>query len=267
MNSLQLTEHFQPRRLWLLLKRDLMNGYKGLLIAMASVGGAVILISMLKTWTRSSDPFYTGFFGALLFIGGYIVTSLAFRELHQNGRGYLYLTLPGSLLEKLTSKLLITSLGYALGCLVFMSAVSGLSEGINRLIFDRGHALFNPFSRDILFATAFYLVTQSVFLLGSVCFRKLALLKTVLALNITLIAFSAVIGLFAWLISLGLLDRGIPKPEVMALFKDIQFEMNFSIIMAPAAEGFLVALRIIFWGLLAPAAWTISYLRLGETEV
>ena len=105
---------FSPQRLWLLIKRDITIGYRGTLIAAAAVGGFVLLFSLLSAIDTRNDPYYYGMYAALLFLGGYIVTSLAFREVHREESGTFYLTLPGSALEKYLSKLLVTSVGYVL---------------------------------------------------------------------------------------------------------------------------------------------------------
>jgi hypothetical protein len=133
-----------PRRLGLLLLRDFVGGYRSILIAMAAVAGSVIVLSALTllgtgqgtgAGVKGSSDFHLEFFIQLLFFGGFILTSLAFREARQNGAGIFYMTLPPSAFEKLVSKVLVTSIGFGLGSLVFYTATAAASEGINRLIF------------------------------------------------------------------------------------------------------------------------------------
>ena len=189
---------FKPGRFAQLMLRDLAGGYRSLLVAMAAVAGSVILISTLTVLGRTlagastGADFYPSMFVNLLFLGGFIVTSLAFREVRQNGGGIFYLTLPASSLEKFASKLLATSVGYALGSLVFFTAAAAVSEGVNRLIFGFGNTFFNPFDRSVLQAIGFYLIFQSVFLLGSVWWKKLAFVKTVLMLQLVAVGIALV---------------------------------------------------------------------------
>ena len=262
---------FNPQRLGLLLKRDAYSGYRGTLIAMGAVFGIMMLTSLLSAWVKGNPFLYQGFFPALLFVGGFIVTSLSFRELHQNGRSYLYLTLPGSHLEKFISKLLVTSVGYAAGTLLYLTVVSALCEGLNHLIFGRGNGLFNPFNREVLLAAAAYLVVQSVFIVGSTYFRKMAFLKTVLALNIITIAFGILGGVFGWILFKPYIEMARANPEYVTLleqyFKQCDLSRIFENRIIPAGLGFFRAMQIIFWALLAPAGWLISYFRLSETEV
>ena len=260
-----LSELLSLRRLGLLLRRDFAGGYKGVLIAMAAVGGFVILSRVLSAFLRQPGATHPTFYIQLLFIGGFIVTSLTFKELHLNGQGIFYLTLPGSALEKFLSKLLVTSVGYAIGSLAFYAAVSAAAEGINRLIFGYGNPFFNPFDRNVLLALAAYLVTQSVFLVGSVYFRRLALVKTVLYLVLFGIVLAIVTGLAAWF-----LFRDYAAGRAIA-FEPYMNELGASgdveRVLRPLAEKFILGGRLLFWIAVAPVGWVISYLRLRETEV
>ena len=257
--------NFSIRRLGLLLRRDFSAGYKSVLIAMAAVGGFVILVSVLSTLGRELGPIHEPMYVPLLFLGGYIVTSLIFKELHLNGQSVYYLTLPGSSLEKYLSKLLVTSAGYAFGSLFFYTAVSSAVEGINRLIFGYGHPFFNPFSRTVLLLVAVYLVTQAVFLVGSVYFRKLAFIKTNLYLwlfGIVVVVLAAFIG---WII---FRDYAVGhRIDLEPYFQRLGESGEMEAVLAPMAEKFWQAGKVLFWGVMAPVCWVISYLRLRETEV
>jgi hypothetical protein len=263
-----------PRRLGHLLLRELAGGYRSVLIAMAAVAGVIIISSILSVFglsrvTRGGDGgFYFGYFMNLLFIGGFIVTSLAFKEVWQNGGGIFYLTLPGSTLEKLLSKLLVTSIGYALGSMVFMAAVAAVSEGINLLLFGYGHGMPDLGGQIVgaLKAVLFYVIAQSVFLLGSIWFKKTALVRT--ALWIMIIGVAAVIVAFVTVrFSMGhLFTMG---PQGWSFNLD---ENGLRSWFAPGtrATGIAEAARITAWvyvGALAPVCWLATYFRLAEAEV
>ena len=254
-----------PRRLGLLLRRDFSAGYKSVFIAMAAVGGFVILVSLVSAFSRELGPIHERMYYPLLFLGGYIVTSLAFKELHLNGQGVFYLTLPGSSLEKYLSKLLVTSAGYAFGSLIFYTAVAAAAEGINRLVFGYGHPFFNPFTRYTLTVVAAYLVTQAVFLVGSVYFRKLAFIKTNLYLWLFGIVLVILVVVFAWII---FRDYAVgSRIHLEPYFQQLGDSGEMQAVLQPLAERFLLVAKILFWGALAPVCWVISYLRLRETEV
>ena len=267
---------WSSRRFGHILLRDVAGGYRSLLIAMAAVAGAVVVLSALTSLGMSSrgpgsaaggDGFYLNFFRNILFLGGFIVTSLAFHEIRQNGGGMFYLTLPGSLFEKLLSKLLITSVGYAVGSALFLTAASSLSEVINRLLFGFGHGFFNPVDPTVLKMAAIYLVTQSVFLLGSIWFRKTAFMKTMLWIIIFAIGAAIVFGVAARFILPGQL-AGHGFGWSMNLGRG-----QFSGMLGPGTQGyaglpgFTLAARILFYGVLAPVCWLAAYFKLGEVEV
>jgi hypothetical protein len=259
---------FSFRRLGLLLWRDLVNGYRGVLIAMAAVAGFVVLISILTAAFGSpSAEFHLSFFTQILILGGFIFTSLAFGELHQNGRSIGYLTLPGSMLEKFLSKLITTSVGYAAGLLFFYSLVALASEGLNQLILGHHHALFNPVGRDVLLLVAVYLVTQSVYLAGSVFFRKAAFLKTVLAWTVVSIGLGIAVAVMVrfvfWDYFTGL---GTPRPEIRIFFDRLS-QSRFEAAALPTLRGLWAAARVLFWSAVAPVFWAVGYFRLRETEV
>lgn len=263
----QGTDFFNLRRFLLLLRRDFSNGYRSVLIAMAAVLGFIILVSALSALKGGNGEFYTVIFAQLLFVGGYIVSSLAFKELHQPDRSYFYCTLPGSLVEKFSSKLLVTSLGYALGTLIFYTIVGAASEGINRLIFGRGHYFFNPLDMNILLMIAVYLVTQSVFLTGSIYFRKLAFLKTTLIVNCAVIAFGLIIALTFYLIFREHIHPGGLDPRIEAIWNKLGHTGQIETELGSFANIFLTLIKILFWYVLAPVCWLISYFRFSETEV
>jgi hypothetical protein len=262
---------FKPRRFGQLLLRDLAGGYRSMLVAMAAVAGTVILVSALTVLGMQlsgrhagTGNFHVSMFGNLLFLGGFIVTSLAFREIRQNGGGILYLTLPASSLEKFASKLLTTSVGYAVGSAVFYTAVAAASEGINRLIFGFGNSFFNPFETGVLQALGYYLVAQSVFLLGSIWWRKLAFLKTVLTIQAVLVGVALVGGITARIVFHQYfrgcqLDLGdVPG------WNDLMHQTELGI--GPLVQIGHV-LKIVFLAGTAPVCWLIGWLRLRDTEV
>jgi hypothetical protein len=261
------------RRFGHIVLRELAGSYRGLLIAMAAIGGVLIVISALMTMGHATGagpggvpPFLLGYFRNMLFLGGFILTSMAFREVRQGGGGIFYLTLPGSLFEKLLAKLLLTSLGYALGCAIFFTAATAVSQLLNMVLFGSGNGVFNPFDPVVLRMGALYLVTQSVFLLGSIWFRKLAFLKTVLW--ILIISFGAVVvfGIAARILLAHPLWAG---GSLRLDFGSQGFSGMFGRGSGgPANLGIVRAAgQILVYGVLAPVCWLAAYFKLGETEV
>ncbi len=267
---------FKLERLGQLLLRELMSGYRSLLIAMAAVGGVVVVLSVLTTMGVAhtsggmgpGSDFYLGLFRNLLFLGGFIVTSLAFREVWQNGGGIFYLTLPGSVFEKFLSKLLVTSIGFALGSLIFMAGVTALSELIDHLLFGYGHGYFYMGTLIIaaLKACLFYIITQSMFLLGSIWFKKVALIRTALWAGIFAIGFAVVVGIAA---------RIFLATKLHWAGAGFSFNLNngdLTQIFGAGSSGqsglsaFKIVAQVLFYAM-APVCWVAGYFRLSEAEV
>lgn len=282
MNTAAVSGVFNGRRFGRLLVRELAYGYRGLLIAMAAVAGGIIVFSAFGALLMSARGAaegtvqgngYFGFFQGLLFLGGFIATSLAFREVWQNGSGIAYLTLPGSVFEKFVVKLLATSVGYAVGVVVFITATAAASEALDRLVFGVGHGFFDPFAPAVLQAIVRYLVVQSFFLLGSIWFRKLAFVRTVL----WLVLFAAAFGILSMIaLRIGLSHLGAAAGRAGGMrFGGWSFNLNgmgFQDLFTPGTPGysgamaFKVAAEALFIAL-APASWVAAYFRLGEAEV
>ncbi len=262
---------FKPSRFAQLLLRDFAGGYRSLLVAMAAVAGSVILVSALTVLGRrlagvtiGVADFYPNLFQNLLYLGGFIIASLAFREARVNGGGTFYLTLPASSLEKFASKLLATSVGYALGSLIYFTAVAAASEGINRLIFGFGNHFFNPFDLGVLESIGYYLVFQSIFLLGSIWWRKLAFVKTVLMLQAVAVGIALVAGVALRIVFRQYFHGWQGSFENVAGWEALmrQTQLGFG----PLVDIGRVV-RIVLVAGTAPVCWLIGWLRLREIEV
>ena len=140
-------------------------------------------------------------FSIPLFVGGALISSAAFREVHDPEMSIQYLSLPTSSLTRYLSVWALTGPLY----LILISGLYGVS--ILAHLFAGTFWGF-PTPRDLLWTAGEYLIVNAIFLLGSIHFKKLPLLKTLLGLllvglalvnlpelrNIAWIAF----GLVAW---------------------------------------------------------------------
>jgi len=132
------------------------------------------------------------FYELLLYSVGFVITSLAFIDLHAPERAYFFLTLPASSFEKFFVRWLMTGIFFVVSSLVICFICSGLMN-----------ALFSPnlpnidLSDQSLWITIqHYLLLQPVILLGAISFKKNILLKTMLCfisllLMITITVFLA----------------------------------------------------------------------------
>ena len=168
----------------------------------------------------------------------------------------------------------MTSVGFGVGSLIFMTAVAAASEGIDTLVFGFGHGMLNPFDPAALLSLVRYLILQSVFLLGSIWFRKLAFVKTALwtvifAAGLAIIL--AIVGRFA------LADHMVWNTVQAGSGRagGWSFNMNgesLAQIFAPGTSAYarlmvFKTIATVFYYALAPVAWLATYFRLRETEV
>ncbi len=176
----------------------------------------------------------------LLLLGGFLA-SVAFKELHESEESCTWLALPGSLLEKYVSRLLLTSLGYivaaAIAYVLFVTVLIGLS----RLVFGHIVIPFNPFDKALLDGIAYYLVLHSLFMLGGIIFKELAYPKTAIVLSVVFAACAKTLHFY-------MTTHGI------AYHTDPQMDTIWMVI------------RIAFWGIMAPVVWVIGYYLLRRKE-
>ena len=289
MSTASFSGVVSPRRVGQLFLREIAHGYRGLLIAAAAMAGSIIVIAGLGALGRNMSGAPDGtvigdnywfYFQGLLFLGGCIVASMAFREVWHGGGGIAYLTLPGSTVEKVAVKLLLTSVGYAAGTLLVISATAAASEALDRLVFGVGHGFFNPFTPAVGQAVVRFVVVQSFFLLGSIWFRKLSFIKTALTLLVIAVAVGILggialrIGVGPHLTAMGT-GFGPGNGSSTMRFGRWSFQMNGSglqDLLKPGTRGdaglqaFKVTAEAVVIAL-APASWVAAYFRLREAEV
>ena len=168
--------------------------------------------------------------------------------------------LPCSTLEKMLSKLLISSLLYPIALILFYSLLAGLSEIFNWVIFGSRYDFFNPFLGGRMSAIPYYLVGQSIFFAGATYFRKHPFAKTLLFLALMVIVLSLI------------------SASLLRIFYGGSFMNQYSIDSSQyfASVGrqfksfshFIISLaKIVFWGLIPPFCYVLSYFKLSEKEI
>ncbi|MDR3268645.1 MAG: hypothetical protein LBT83_06220 [Tannerella sp.] len=216
--------------------------------------------------------------GALLFVAGAFFASRFSREIHSPTNRMNYFMIPATQLEKITVSIVITIvyyfgmflITYVIGNLIgtgltnLLAKVDFLSSTLNLFhptelkwqlfeFFEQQVASFNGIqhSMNALFIRLFFrvfLVTQSIFMLGGIYFKRNQTLKTVFALT--------VVG-FAFLILLIL--------ELKLFVWDNNFSANKEDLLY-LWETFKIITNVFLYSLV-PFLWITSYFRLTEKEV
>ncbi len=261
--TMKATNFILPGRFLQLLKRDILSNINTTLIALGAVTAVIYLISALSAYNNApSGQLYFSLFTNLLFAGGLIVTSMVFKEMHRKETAQNYLLLPASNFEKFFSRLLISTIGFALIALIGVTAISYLSEGVNTLIFKRHNVLFNPFSKIVWTLMAHYLVAQSIFFLGAVYFRKYHFIKTINIIFLVQLSITIITALFARMVYIDLFDGIFRVGDTSLLIQWEKLPLN-----ANSFTNLIKTLKILYWLVPAPLFWIISYFRIKEVEV
>jgi hypothetical protein len=258
-------EIFHPRRFYLLIRNGIVLNQSTLLIVSAAVGGILIFLSAIDAFLGYQPRFHQGLYLVVFYVGGLIVTSRIFKDFHDTLKGPAWLLIPASPLEKVLSRIVLSTAIYVITSMLIYFGLSLLSEGFNWLLFRRHHPLFNPFDPRVLQGVALYFVLQAPLLVGAIYFQKHSLSKTILALLGYTFVFFVVVGIATWLIFGDYLHGLLPNLEIL-IERIGATEDAILTSIGRLGRVALWAWRIIFWAIIPPLCWTICYYRLRETE-
>lgn len=248
---------FAVKRAALLMRLDLCTNYKTIITFAAALASVLFLYFLASPGREAGGNFHPQLYAVLLFVGGFYITSLAFKDLHDDARSYAYLTLPCSNFEKFFNKLLVTSLGYVVALSAGYFLLSLVTNGIGWLLFNEHQTLFNPLATDALTYVRSYLVWQSLFLLGSAYFRKHVMSKIIL----TICCFTLILlGFISCSSSLFFSPSDMVALPYLHLVNGDTHWVGFVGVLPHFV-------KVIFWICLAPFCWVVTYLRLTEMEL
>ncbi len=230
-----------------------INRFTRLVINDVKINSRVMLISIAVSivfWTLYSfgnagllDP---SLYSTVLFIGGLMMTSRSFKDLHAPEVAYHYLTLPCSNFERFFSKWVVTSIGYAVALLILFCFYSVLIMAAHYTLFSHATPIVNLFDSFYWHSIKTYMVLHSIVFLGSIVFKRYCLLKTSLFIG----CLFFVTGLFAGSISFHLFSLWTPFAVQITNF-DSLVKIGFTL----------------FWLAIAPFCWVVTYYRLKEYEL
>jgi hypothetical protein len=200
--------------------------------------------------------------GGYLFAAGFIFTSMCFATSMHSRRGqHAWLMLPVYAHEKLAAKIITYSLAYPLILILFTFVSSLIAEGAMWIIFRNTVPLFNLFDPMIWQMVGHYIVASSLFLMGASYFKSAHLIKTVLSVLLFSVSLSIILGL-------------VTRVAYNAYFDNMlagNFNIDENLIMAAidvdrwGRIGEIIG-KSIYWGVLTPLFWTVTYFRIREKE-
>lgn len=260
---MKINNFLSTKRIFLLIKRDVLSKKTAILAVSGAIFAGVYLNSLINIYSSSpSGTLYFSLFVNILYISGFIITSLQFKEIHKKETSQNYLLIPASTLEKFLSRLIISTLGFSAAALAGLTLMSYTAEGINTLVFGRHSMVFHPFSREVFLVIAHYFIFQSIFFLGAVYFRRFNFIKTINSIFLFLFALTILSAVFTRIVYHDIFN-GFFRPD------SISFQLHLHSMMT-VSDRFRILIRtveILYWIIPAPFFWTVSYIRLKEAEV
>jgi hypothetical protein len=234
------------------------------LISLAAIFGTFTVIVLLSLIGSPSPEMHGALAGLYLVIGGLVLTSTGFAELHDGKRSYSYLMLPASPAEKVIAVIGATALIWIPFALASYTLFSLFVAGLSALIFGEAVPLYNPVAPEVGRMVGDYVVAHAIVLFGAIYFRGKNLIKTVAALAGLGFAVAAIGGLLSWLLFRGaqqeiaslFMSPGVPSLayEQLTRFTDL-------------LTGTLRVVEVLGQYVLPPALWVLTWQRFRETEV
>lgn len=240
--------NFNFNRLVKFIQRQLTMNSNSLILGASSIFGSMFLLTAVVAYFHPTNlENIMKLHIVVFYITGYLLSSKAFAELNNPKKGYFYLTLPVSTLEKVAGSWILTSPLYVLSYCVFLLITFFTVSLITNISFG-STPLFNPRYLENIPA---YLVVQTLFFLGACYFKGNNFLKTILSIVLLIIGlsiFSAILGYLLFI-------DGVHKEDIDdGLVNFVRFDLLHSFTM-------------FFWYLLGPFLLVVSYFKLKERQI
>lgn len=255
MSTSSINNSFSVSRFQLVLKRFLALNQRTWLIGFLCVAGFLLAVAVLPTMSELMSVQRPGFIAirgftlSLYTLGGLILTSMLFNEIHSPTKAFQFLTLPSTTSEKLFAAWFTGSVIYTVVSMVSIVVLSLLVEvikGVNLGIWTPFN-IFNPFTADVISTILSFFFYQSIFLLGAVYFKKNNFIKTLLVMIVVILT-----ALFV--LNIGLLIFGLSQNQ--------EFFVNIQL-----GAFWLTPLKYIIGTLLTILFIWLSYVQLKNKQV
>jgi len=186
---------FSFARFQRVLQNDALRMLRPVLYCTLAFLGLTVLLhaTLTEAGTTAQPSISIVVFGIYLLAGGLLLTSLAFHDMHHPLERHRYLMLPCSNLERFLSRYLLTGPLLLLYVVLSFNAMDWLANQLPLLWIDARAPAFSPLVPPALLMMRVYLVAQALVLTGAICFRSLALPRTVLFLLVAFAGFLAVL--------------------------------------------------------------------------
>jgi len=243
-----MSDIFSYNRVSLQIRSYALTHYKSWLTATLALFGILLLYSSVIKSNQRIDNLYQNWFFGILYIGGIILASKALNGMYQKSQNIDFFLTPTSSLEKTLTPLLIINIFFPIYLIIAMTCGSFLIEVINSLFSNENSATFNFYESDIISNIPLWLTIQTAYFLGSAWFSKNNLIKTTIALCITITSFLIFTRLCLKVI--------LPELHISTSFNTLTIALkNNSSILTIGAIALVLS-----W-------WLLAWLKVKEMEV
>ncbi len=254
---MNMSKHFQLSRFLLLMKLELFKARKGIAMIFIIALDFAFFVGMLLALLIEQHTVvfeHEGSYTFILLVGGFVVTSLSYRDLGNALKRFNLLTLPVSTLERFLCMWILTTVGWVIVCTLVFTLYTFLANPLGQLIYSKvTFQSFNPFSVSVLQSIVHYLILQGIFLVGASHLRGYVFPKIIV-----------VVALFMFTVGfLGYFS-----------LKDIFLSDHYctdtgecELVDAAASHYLWAILQFAYWWILAPLCWILTYFGLKGQEV
>lgn len=241
-----------------LIRKDIFQLFRAIPILTGAVMGILILGNIVQGFLTGGEPIDSTLEAIqnLLAACGLIAASYAFQELHNKDKCEDYILLPASTFEKTFTRFVLVSILIPIYIIAMVMVSEIISRAVNALAFDLPFELYNPFNAKLAKFLSVFLVIQQVAFLGAAWFKKLHLLKTILAC----IVLAVVFGLLAFLV-IRIMFFNIAQSEMVFGMGQVARMMVMKYFDVLGGIG-----QVIFYSLLAPFCWVVAWMRVKEVQ-
>ncbi|HTH14391.1 MAG TPA: hypothetical protein VMB23_08340 [Spirochaetia bacterium] len=262
MANVPLDFSFQPRRVVLLARNLVAFQWKSLVLTAGALAGTYLFFYLSTVFAGGTRNLMESLWGSIFLVTAWIAASGAFADVRRPGKAPWWFLVPASILEKF-----VTTVGLLLFVLVVVFPVLGfvvdlVARGISWGLWGRVHQVFHLGEPTYWWLVAVGLALAPVFLLGSVAFRRLAFLKTLLVMFLFVVALGLVIAGLGWIFfgTWGTPNSGSAYQVSIAGVDVLPVIRNWGQLGAwVCGIGFFVVVPAFFL--------TVAFLRLTECEV
>jgi len=266
-----MENYFNITRFIALLKRDVFENARSVLLALFTILGIYTVILVLSAIISNNVTLAVvpnKVYYVLFFIAGIFISGMAFSDFRNKEKTMYYLMLPASSLEKFLSMLLLTTVGFAIIYTTLFAGFNLLNILILKSILGAVSVPFMDFAfADFINIFLVYLTVQSLFLLGATMFKKSPLFYTFLFSFVAAILYSFVQVMMAKYLFSDLIDvvSSSKGNYVVSTPSSISF-----VTMYKGGDTSTISLQVshIFFAYLLPLSlWVAAWFKIKEKEV